>query len=133
MRSVTKRCACTLYGMYATISRAASRITASRSGPSGSCRCFSYSALKAGRLRAIARAVHPQNGPAAARIVDPFIDGVNIKLLKCGSFDAAVTMIAVAREHSLQILLGCMIETSLGTTAAARRRPAPRSLQNPVA
>lgn len=53
----------------------------------------------------------------------PFIDGVNIKLLKCGSFDAAVAMIAAAREHSLQILLGCMIETSLGTTAAAHLAP----------
>jgi L-alanine-DL-glutamate epimerase-like enolase superfamily enzyme len=53
----------------------------------------------------------------------PFIDGVNLKLLKCGSFDAAVAMIATAREHSLQILLGCMIETSLGTTAAAHLAP----------
>lgn len=53
----------------------------------------------------------------------PFIDGVNLKLLKSGSFDAAVAMIATAREHSLQILLGCMIETSLGTTAAAHLAP----------
>lgn len=51
------------------------------------------------------------------------VDGVNIKLLKCGSFDAAVAMIATAREHNLQILLGCMIETSLGTTAAAHLAP----------
>jgi L-alanine-DL-glutamate epimerase-like enolase superfamily enzyme len=48
---------------------------------------------------------------------------VNIKLLKCGSFDAAVAMIASAKAHSLQILLGCMIETSLGTTAAAHLAP----------
>lgn len=53
----------------------------------------------------------------------PFVDGVNIKLLKCGSFDAAVAMFAAAREHSLQTLLGCMIETSLGTTAAAHLAP----------
>ena len=52
-----------------------------------------------------------------------FIDGVNIKLLKCGSFDAAVGMVAAARQHNLQILLGCMIETSLGTTAAAHLAP----------
>jgi L-alanine-DL-glutamate epimerase-like enolase superfamily enzyme len=52
-----------------------------------------------------------------------FIDGVNIKLLKCGSFDAAIAMIEAARAHSLQILLGCMIETSLGTTAAAHLAP----------
>ncbi len=53
----------------------------------------------------------------------PFVDGVNIKLLKCGSFDAAIAMITAARAHSLQILLGCMIETSLGTTAAAHLAP----------
>ncbi|WP_395738674.1 enolase C-terminal domain-like protein [Prosthecobacter sp.] len=51
------------------------------------------------------------------------VDGVNIKLLKCGSFDAAVAMMAAAKTHTLQILLGCMIETSLGTTAAAHLAP----------
>lgn len=55
--------------------------------------------------------------------IAPFVDGVNVKLLKCGSFDAAIAMIAAAKEHSLQILLGCMIETSLGTTAAAHLAP----------
>jgi len=53
----------------------------------------------------------------------PSVDGVNIKLLKCGSFDEAVGMIALAKEHGLQVLLGCMIETSLGTTAAAHLAP----------
>jgi L-alanine-DL-glutamate epimerase-like enolase superfamily enzyme len=52
-----------------------------------------------------------------------FVDGVNIKLLKSGSFDAAVAMMAAAKEQSLQILLGCMIETSMGTTAAAHLAP----------
>lgn len=52
-----------------------------------------------------------------------FIDGVNIKLLKCGSLDAAVAMITAARQHSLPVLLGCMIESSLGTTAAAHLAP----------
>ncbi|MEZ5387683.1 MAG: enolase C-terminal domain-like protein [Prosthecobacter sp.] len=52
-------------------------------------------------------------------IFAPLIDGVNIKLLKCGGFDAGVSMIAAARKQNLQILLGCMIESSLGTTATA--------------
>ncbi|MBB5031683.1 enolase C-terminal domain-like protein [Prosthecobacter vanneervenii] len=52
-----------------------------------------------------------------------FIDGINIKLLKCGSLDAAVAMISAAQKQNLQILLGCMIETSLGTTAAAHLAP----------
>lgn len=51
------------------------------------------------------------------------IDGVNIKLLKCGSFDNALAMIATARQHNLRVLLGCMIESSLGTTAAAHLAP----------
>jgi len=53
----------------------------------------------------------------------PSVDGVNIKLLKCGSFDGAIAQIAIARELGLQILLGCMIESSLGTTAAAHLAP----------
>lgn len=52
-----------------------------------------------------------------------FIDGVNIKLLKSGSLDAAVAMIAAARQHNLPVLLGCMIESSLGITAAAHLAP----------
>ena len=63
-----------------------------------------------------------QNADDVLALAD-FVDGVNIKLLKCGSLDAAVGMIAAAKEHSLQILLGCMIETSLGTTAAAHLAP----------
>ncbi len=51
------------------------------------------------------------------------LDGVNVKLLKCGSFDGAVETISVAREHGLGVLLGCMIESSLGTTAAAHLAP----------
>lgn len=53
----------------------------------------------------------------------PFVDGVNVKLLKCGSFDSAIAMIGRAREHNLRVLLGCMIETSLGTTAAGHLAP----------
>lgn len=51
------------------------------------------------------------------------LDGVNVKLLKCGSFAGAVRMIATAREHGLGVLLGCMIESSLGITAAAHLAP----------
>jgi L-alanine-DL-glutamate epimerase-like enolase superfamily enzyme len=51
------------------------------------------------------------------------VDGVNVKLLKCGSFAGAVQMIAKAREHGLGVLLGCMIESSLGITAAAHLAP----------
>lgn len=51
------------------------------------------------------------------------VDGVNVKLLKCGSFAGAVRMMAEARKHGLGVLLGCMIESSLGITAAAHLAP----------
>ena len=50
-------------------------------------------------------------------------DGINIKLAKCGGIGEALRMIAVARAHGLQIMLGCMIESSLGITAAALLSP----------
>lgn len=52
-----------------------------------------------------------------------YADGVNVKLLKCGSFDGAIEMIAGARGLGLGVLLGCMIESSLGITAAAHLAP----------
>jgi len=51
------------------------------------------------------------------------VDGINIKLAKCGSLREAVRMVAVARAHHLRVMVGCMIETSLGITAAAHVAP----------
>ncbi len=51
------------------------------------------------------------------------VDGVNIKVMKAGGLREALRMIAVARAHGLQVMLGCMIETSLGITAAAHLAP----------
>ena len=50
-------------------------------------------------------------------------DGVNVKVMKAGGLREALRMIAVARAHGLQVMLGCMIETSLGITAAAHLAP----------
>ena len=50
-------------------------------------------------------------------------DGINIKLAKCGSLREALRMIAVARAHGLLVMVGCMIESSLGITAAAHFAP----------
>jgi L-alanine-DL-glutamate epimerase-like enolase superfamily enzyme len=47
------------------------------------------------------------------------VDGINIKLSKSGGLREAFKMIAVARAHRLQIMIGCMVETSVGITAAA--------------
>jgi L-alanine-DL-glutamate epimerase-like enolase superfamily enzyme len=51
------------------------------------------------------------------------VDGVNIKLHKAGGLREASRMIAVARAHGLQVMLGCMVETSVGVTAAAHLAP----------
>ncbi len=47
------------------------------------------------------------------------IQGVNIKLLKCGGIANALGLLGRAKEAGLQTILGCMIESSIGTTAAA--------------
>lgn len=46
-------------------------------------------------------------------------DGVNVKLVKCGGWHRAREMILAARVHGMKVLLGSMIESSLGVTAAA--------------
>jgi L-alanine-DL-glutamate epimerase-like enolase superfamily enzyme len=51
------------------------------------------------------------------------VDGINIKLAKCGSLREALRMIAVARAHGLLVMVGCMIESSVGITAAAHFTP----------
>jgi L-Ala-D/L-Glu epimerase / N-acetyl-D-glutamate racemase len=50
-------------------------------------------------------------------------DGINIKLAKCGSLREALRMIAAARAHGMLVMVGCMIETSLGISAAAHFTP----------
>jgi L-alanine-DL-glutamate epimerase-like enolase superfamily enzyme len=46
-------------------------------------------------------------------------DGINIKLAKCGGIREALRMIHTARAHGLKVMLGCMIESSVGIAAAA--------------
>ena len=49
--------------------------------------------------------------------------GVNIKLVKCGGIRGALAMIATARALGLKIMLGCMVESAILTTAAAHLTP----------
>ena len=51
------------------------------------------------------------------------VDGINIKLAKCGSLREALRMIAIARAHHLMVMVGCMIESSIAITAAAHFTP----------
>ena len=47
-------------------------------------------------------------------------DGINIKLMKCGSIEEGKRMIDLARKLDMKIMLGCMVESSVGITAAAQ-------------
>jgi len=48
-----------------------------------------------------------------------YVSGVNVKLAKCGGIRRALQMIHTARAHGMLVMLGCMVETSLGISAAA--------------
>ena len=51
------------------------------------------------------------------------VDGINIKLAKCGSLREAQRMVAIARAHHMMVMVGCMIESSIAITAAAHFTP----------
>lgn len=51
------------------------------------------------------------------------VDGINIKLSKCGGIRQGLEMIRRAREAGLRIMLGCMVESSLGIAAALQLGP----------
>jgi len=51
------------------------------------------------------------------------VDGINIKLVKCGGLREALKMIHLARACGLKIMLGCMIESSVLISAAAQLSP----------
>jgi len=51
------------------------------------------------------------------------VDGINIKLAKCGGPREAMKMAAVARAHGMLVMMGCMVETSVGITTAAHLAP----------
>lgn len=46
-------------------------------------------------------------------------DGINIKLMKMGSLVKAREVISQARKYNLEVMIGCMIESSLGIAAGA--------------
>ncbi len=56
-------------------------------------------------------------------IIADAVDGINIKLVKCGGLLEAIRMIHVARVYGLLVMIGCMIESSIGITAAAHLTP----------
>jgi len=57
------------------------------------------------------------------RLKDVFT-GINIKLMKCTGMREAWKMLNVARSINMQIMIGCMTETSCAVSAASQLSPA---------
>lgn len=49
--------------------------------------------------------------------------GINIKLMKCGGITPALKMIKKARQLGLQVMIGCMTESSIGIAAIGQLLP----------
>lgn len=56
------------------------------------------------------------------RLAEAF-DGINIKLMKSGGIREAVKMIHTAKALKMKVMMGCMIETAVGISAAAQLSP----------
>ena len=52
-------------------------------------------------------------------MLEGVVDGVVVKLAKCGGIGPALRMIRKARELGMKVMLGCMVESSVGVAAAA--------------
>jgi L-alanine-DL-glutamate epimerase-like enolase superfamily enzyme len=52
-----------------------------------------------------------------------YFTGINIKLTKCSGITPAIRMISEAREKNLQIMMGSMNESTIGTAAIAQFLP----------
>ncbi|WP_251342489.1 dipeptide epimerase [Haloplanus halophilus] len=48
---------------------------------------------------------------------------VNLKLMKCGGVREAVRMVHAARAHGLEVMLGCMVESTASIAAACHLAP----------
>ncbi|HET6896410.1 MAG TPA: dipeptide epimerase [Candidatus Baltobacteraceae bacterium] len=51
------------------------------------------------------------------------VDGINVKLVKCGGIRAGIEMIHTARALGMKVMLGCMVESQISATAAAQISP----------
>lgn len=60
--------------------------------------------------------VRPQDIPG---LVGAY-DGINIKLMKCGGLTNGMKMVNLAQKYKFDIMLGCMVETSVGISAMSQ-------------
>lgn len=52
-----------------------------------------------------------------------WVDGINVKLQKCGGITPAFEMIHRAKDEGLRVMIGCMIESSVAIAAAVHLAP----------
>jgi L-alanine-DL-glutamate epimerase-like enolase superfamily enzyme len=50
-------------------------------------------------------------------------DGIVVKLQKCGGLLSALQHVQTARAHGLKVMMGCMVESGLGISAATQLAP----------
>ncbi len=53
----------------------------------------------------------------------PYIDGINIKLMKAGGLSEAMRMVNLAKARGLDVMYGCYSDSSLANTAMANLAP----------
>lgn len=58
-------------------------------------------------------------GPESLSALQGIVDGINIKIMKCGGPTAARELISAAQFEGWMIMIGCMIETSVGIASAS--------------
>jgi L-alanine-DL-glutamate epimerase-like enolase superfamily enzyme len=61
--------------------------------------------------------------PTDVKICANSFDGINIKLTKCGGITPAISMVNEAKSLGLQIMMGNMNDSSIGTAAIAQFLP----------
>jgi L-alanine-DL-glutamate epimerase-like enolase superfamily enzyme len=63
--------------------------------------------------------LHPRDIPSLVGL----FDGINVKLAKCGGITRAYEMAAIGQALGFKLMLGCMIESSLGIAAGVAVAP----------
>ena len=57
---------------------------------------------------------------ADVRLLAPYVNGVNIKLEKCGGFRGALLAVEEAREQDLLVWFGCMVGSNVNSSTTAQ-------------
>jgi L-alanine-DL-glutamate epimerase-like enolase superfamily enzyme len=61
--------------------------------------------------------------PSDVSLCESSFDGINIKLTKCGGITPAISMVNEAKVRGLQVMMGNMNDSSIGTAAIAQFLP----------